>query len=147
LADAAGDRAVALGIFESVETGVSQDHFEPFILGRASAGEVVLMGQAPIMVRLSGFRKVTAASNELGPYGNQNLDMNNLQELLTDNKDLMIQITDRQTGKVVMRVLNCKVVSQNFSVAAKQPARLSLELVGLVFEDETGTQSELGVAY
>ncbi len=147
LTDATGDRAVALGIFESIETGVSQDHFEPFILGRASAGEIVLMGQAPIMVRLSGFRKVDGTTNEMGPYGNQNLDMSNLQELLADNKDLMIQITDRQTGKVVMRVLNCKVVSHNFSVAAKQPARLSLELVGLVYEDESGPQSELGVAY
>jgi hypothetical protein len=134
------------GMFESVETGVSQDHFEPYILGRASAGEVVLMGQSPIMVRLSGFRKVDATL-KFGPYGEQSVGMNKLQELLSDVKDLTVQIVDRQTGLTVMLVKNCKVVSHNFSVAAKQPARLSLELVGLVFEDESGDQSEAGVEY
>jgi hypothetical protein len=141
------DTQSQLGIFESIETGVTQDHFEPFILGRASAGEVAVMGQAPIMVRLSGFRKIEGENLQYGPYGNKNLAMNKLQEILADNKELMIQVFDRQSGQVVARVLNCKVVSHNFSVAAKQPARLSLELVGLVFEDETGSQSEAGVAW
>lgn len=144
----AGDKSVPLGIFESIETGVTQDHFEPFILGRATAGEIVLMGQAPIMVRLSGYRKINKETDELGPYGNQNVDMNNLTEIYPDTKDLSIQVVDRQTGKTVLLVKNCKVVSHNFSVAAKQPARLSVELVGLVFEDESGSQSDsIGVAY
>jgi hypothetical protein len=143
-----------LGMFETIETGVSQDHFEPYILGRASPGEVVLMGQAPIMVRLSGYRKIDATSKEFGPYGNQNLQMNKLQELVGafgtstgDVKDLTIQVVDRQSGFTVLLVKNCKVVSHNFSVAAKQPARLNLELVGMVYEDETGTQSEGGTEY
>lgn len=136
------DLQKALGIFESIETGVTHDHFEPFILGRASAGEVVIMGQSPIMVRLSGFRKVDA-----GPYSIDGLTMNKLQEILNDGKEITIQVTDRQTGLNIMVVKSCKVVSHNFSVAAKQPARLSLELVGLVYEDEAGVQSEAGVPY
>lgn len=136
----------ALGIFESIETGVSHDHFEPFILGRASAGEIVIMGQSPIMVRLSGFRKIDRVL-EFGPHGTQNLDMNSLEEIIRDVKGLDIQIVDRVTGRIVMMVHECKVVSHNFSVAAKQPARLSLELVGLTYEDESGVQSEAGTPY
>ena len=136
-----------LGMFESIETGVDQDNFQPYILGRASPTENVMLGQAPIMVRLRGFRKVTADSNELGPYGNQNLDMNMLQELYADAKDLTIQIIDRQTDKIVLRVEGCKVVNQNFSVAAKQPASLSLTLTGLVYSDEAGDQSDPGTAW
>src|SRR5687767_15016479 len=75
-----------LGIFESIETGVTLDHFEPYILGRASPGEVVIMGQSPIAVRLSGFRKIDKTLR-FGPYGAQNVDMNTLQEVLADNKD------------------------------------------------------------
>lgn len=137
------DTHKALGIFESVETGVTHDHFEPFILGRASAGEVVIMGQSPIMVRLTGFRKI-----DLGPYASGALNMNKLQEILDDAKEITIQIADRQNpDKNVMVVTGCKVVSHNFSVAAKQPARLTLELVGLVYSDEAGVQSEAGVDY
>lgn len=139
-----------LGMFESIETGVDQDNFQPYILGRASPVENVMLGQAPIMVRLRGFRKVTADSNELGPYGNQNLDMNMLQELYADAKDLTILIVDRQEaagGKTVLRVEGCKVVNHNFSVAAKQPASLSLTLTGLVYSDEAGDQSDPGTAW
>lgn len=147
-------QVMTLGMFESIETGVTQDHAEPYILGRASPGEVVLMGQAPIMVRLSGFRKIDATSDDFGPYGNFNLQMNKLQELVGiaggtsgDVKDLTVQVVDRQSGKTVLLVKNCKVVSHNLSIAAKQPARMNLELVGMTYEDESGPQTEVGVEY
>lgn len=143
----ANDKSVPLGMFESIETGVTQDHFEPFILGRATAGEIALMGQAPIMVRLSGFRKIAKETDELGPYGNENVDMADIAELYADNKELSIQVIDRTTQKTVLLVKNCKVVSHNFSVAAKQPSRMSIELVGLVYQDEAGDQADTGVAY
>ncbi len=137
---------LVLGIFESIETGVTHDHFEPFILGRASAGEIIIMGQAPISVRLSGYRKV-AKDTKFGPHGNANVDMNKLQEILADAKDLQIQVVDRQTEAVILRVNNAKCVSHNLAIAAKQPARINIELVGLTFEDDDGAQSEMGVAY
>jgi hypothetical protein len=143
-----------LGMFESIETGVTQDHFEPFVLGRASAGEIVLTGQAPIMVRLSGFRKVDTeekgpTGDKYGPYGTANVNMNTLTEIVTGAHEFAIQVHDRQTGKMVLQVKNAKVVSHNLSIAAKAPARMTIELVGMSFDDATtnNANTEGGVEY
>ena len=147
-----------LGQFESIETGVDQESFVPFVLGRASGGEVVLLGQAPIMVRLSGYRKIGE-----GPYSSATYAMNKLQDLIADNVDFTVLLYDRQIidgqgsatvdpthstyGAMVAAIHNCKTIRHNLSVAAKQPARLSMELQGLTWADEEGVQSEIGTAY
>lgn len=147
-----------LAQFESIETGLDQDSFVPFILGRASGGEVVLLGQAPIMVRLSGYRKIGE-----GPYSNKTFTMLKLQELIADNRDFSVLLYDRQIidgqgnvtvdqsgqtlGALVAGVHAAKPIRHNLSVAAKQPARFAMELQGLYWEDENGVQSEIGTAY
>lgn len=147
-----------LGMFESIETGVDQESFVPFILGRASGGEVVMLGQAPIMVRLSGYRKIGE-----GPYSSKTFTMNKLQDLIADNVDYTVLLYDRQIiaadgsssvdvthgqhGALVASIGNAKVIRHNLSVAAKQPARLAMELQGLLWSDEEGVQTEVGTAY
>jgi hypothetical protein len=153
-----------LGIFESVETGVDQDHFVPFVLGRASGGEIAMLGQAPIMMRLSGYRKIGS-----GPYSNAGFLMLKLQDIIADNIDNSIFIYDRQTinkgigaggaavaaqqaangggNGLVAGMHGAKVIRHNLSVAVKSPARLSIELVGLFWEDSDGVHTESGTAY
>lgn len=140
------DATKPLGVFESVSTGTAYDHFEPFILGRVSAGEVVLTALQPIMLRLSGFRKVGE-----GPFS-ANVGMAKLQDIFDDSKEFTCIVRDRvtptnQTGNAadgadIISVSSCKIVGQNFNVAARNPARLELEIVGLIFKDEEGAQNE-----
>lgn len=130
------DTKDALGVFESVDTGSAYEHFEPYILGRVSAGEVVLTALQPISIRLGGFRKI-----DEGPY-TARVGMLKLQDFHLNDQEFTCVLVDRVTSKSVMQVIGCKIVGQNFSVAARNPARLSLEIVGLRFSDEEGIQDE-----
>jgi hypothetical protein len=124
-------------VFDNVSVGVSYGHFEPFVIGRHSAGEVVITHMNPVTLRLSGYRKFDA-----GPYTDQ-VGMAKLDELVGNQKEITVSVIDRQNpeGKPVLRVRECKVVSHNFDISATQPSRLSIEIVGLIFEDEAGDQS------
>lgn len=126
----------AYGQFESVSSGVQYGHFVPFVLGRVSGGEIVLTDMAPISVRLGGFRKL---SN--GPYS-ADVAMTKLQEFFEDDKEFVFVLQDRVTGENICSIVQAKIVGHNFDVAARSPMRLNLEVVGLVFSDEEGEQSE-----
>ena len=130
------DAKSPLGVFESVSVATSMDHFEPYILGRVSAGEVVLTSLQPIMLRLGGFRKI----NE-GPYSTR-VGMTKLQNFFADDQEFTAVVRDRVTNQDVSVVFQCKIVGQNFNVAARNPARLELEVVGLRYRDEAGDQDE-----
>lgn len=130
------DAKAPLGVFESVSVSLSMDHFEPYILGRVSAGEVVLTSLQPIMLRLGGFRKI-----DEGPFSAR-VGMTKLQDFFSDNQEFTAVVRDRVTNKDVMVVFQCKIVSQNFNVAARNPARLEMEIVGLRYKDEAGDQDE-----
>ena len=130
-----GQAALSVAVFDNVSVGVSYGHFEPFVIGQHSAGEVVITHMNPVTLRLSGFRKYGQ-----GPYSTS-AGMAKLNDLLTNQKELTVQVVDRQNDeKPVLKVVRCKVVSHNFDIAATQPSRLSLELVGLIFSDESGDQ-------
>lgn len=124
-------------VFDNVSVGVSYGHFEPFVIGRHSAGEVVLTHMNPVTLRLSGYRKYNT-----GPYSDQ-VGMATLNDLVNNQKEIVVEVIDRQNAdqKSVLRVRECKVVSHNFDIAATQPSRLSIEVVGLIYEDESGDQS------
>ncbi len=130
------DAKEPLGVFESIAVGVNYDHFEPYILGRVSAGEVVLTGLQPIMLRLSGFRKI-----DEGPFSVR-IAMTKLQNFFSDDAEFTALARDRVTSKDVMIVFQSKIVGENFQVAARNPARLELEIVGLRYADEAGQQDE-----
>ncbi len=127
-----------IGIFENVSTGVNYSHQEPNVIGRFSAPEVVITGMDPIGVRLDGYRIFNQ-----GPYA---IGMTKLQDLLAAEREITVAVEDRgdQTAAEpnVILVLGCKIVSHNFSIAAKQLSRLSMDVVGLCFSDESGVQSE-----
>lgn len=135
-------KAEELGVFESVDSGSGYEHFEPYVLGRVSAGEVVLTAMMPVSVRLGGFRKL-----DEGPFSPK-INMLKLQRFYDDDQEFTIVLTDKVSDKPIMTIMGCKIINQNFSVAARNPARLNLEVVGLVFRDENSPdQSEPGVAY
>lgn len=127
---------VKSAVFDNVSVGVSYGHFEPFVIGRHSAGEVVLTHMNPVTLRLSGYRKFDS-----GPYTGQ-VGMAKLQDLVNNQKEIQVDVVDRQNddGKPLLRVRECKVVSHNFDIAATQASRLSIEIVGLIYEDESGSQ-------
>ncbi len=127
----------AQGQFNSVRLGVSYSHIEPYILGRFSAAEIALTGMDPVRVSLSGYRKYTD-----GPYAN--IGMSKLQDLLNE-KEVAIVIEDRgdqDPNKPIAVVVACKCVGFDFDVSSREAGRLSVEFVGLRFQDESGDQSE-----
>lgn len=130
------DATEPLGVFESIAVGVNYDHFEPYILGRVSGGEVVLTAMQPIMLRLGGFRKI-----DEGPFS-ERVGMMMLQDFFADDAEFTCLARDRVTGKDVMVIFQSKIVGENFQVAARNPARLEIEIVGLRFKDEAGDQDE-----
>ncbi len=127
-----------VGIFENVSTGVDYSYDVPKVIGRFSAPEIVITGMEPIGVSLDGYRVFNQ-----GPYA---IGMTKLQDLLKDEKEITIAVEDRggqqsQEPNVIL-VVGCKIVKHNFNLAAKQLSRLSMQLVGLTFSDESGIQSE-----
>jgi len=127
-----------IACFESASWGVDYDHFEPYVLGKVNAAEVVLTGMAPVMVRLSGWRKL-----DEGPYS-EAVGMTKLQNFFDEGNDFTLTFIDRQSEQNVGIVYNCKAVNHAQRVGARGAMNLEVTVVGVRYEDESGQNAENG---
>jgi hypothetical protein len=129
-----------VGIFTSVQYGVQYDVAPVYALGRFGPQALEYVGMSPISVSCSGWRVIDA-----GPYSKKvgNL-VPKLQELLNAG-DITLSLYDRQnSSKPIMEVFNCKSEGFSTSVANRSLQEISVNFVGLTFQDEEGEQNEPG---
>lgn len=124
--------------FANCSWAVRQPKEAIFILGAYAPVELTPTSQEAISMTLTGFRVINASNDGGSPYSTVN-QMEKLQNLLNDH-DFQVSITDRQSGKVLANVTGCKIVSQSSGAAARGITDLRLEVMGLLYQDESGDQ-------
>jgi hypothetical protein len=123
-----------VGLFSSCSGGVTYDVQPIYILGRHSPAETVYTGQEAVAFTASGFRVV-----DNGPYVAGKVPK--LQDLL-QHEDLSVAILDRDTGKTIMQVFNCRPTGFQFAVSARAVTEITVNFIGLMVQDESGDQAE-----
>ena len=130
-----GPRAVVfigekqVGMFSSITWSASQEKFSAFILGRFNAAELTPVGQEPIRASLTGYRIMDA-----GPYAVANAT--HLADLLNEN-DFILKIQDRQTGKIIVTITECKVTNWSSGINARSVSDIRIDVMGLRIFDES----------
>jgi len=112
-------------------------------LGRYEPQEIVPVSQEAIEVSVNGMRVVnfgphvgfdgTEATAKIVPV---------LLDLL-NNKDVTIRIEDRQTGKVIMRVAQCRSRGYSSQVGAKGMVTYSMQFIGIRVTDEHAQDDQI----
>lgn len=129
-----GNGPQVIGIFLNVSFGVSY-HAEPvYILGKAEPAEINYLAQEVVNVTATGWRVV-----DNGPFAVAGFPQ--LQELLKQ-QDVTLAIYDRQTDKIIAKILNVKPVSFSTSISARQQEEVTMNFVGIYLEDETATDNK-----
>ncbi len=120
-----------------------------FTLGRYEAQEIVPVSQEAVEVTLNGMRIV-----QFGPHKgfdgtvDTSIMVPVLAELL-NNKDMTIEILDRQipTGQTaapsIMKVLQCRSKGYSSQVGAKGLMTLSMTFIGIRATDEHSTDAQI----
>lgn len=130
------------GVFNQASWGVAYDASPVYILGRYSPAEIALTSQEPVSLTLSGWKIVSANSNDYsGPYSEIGGKMSNLQDLLNAG-DITVQIVDRLTNQIILNVINVRTTGYSTSVSARGLEEITVSMVGLIASDESGTQAE-----
>lgn len=128
----------AVGLFSQCNWSIGQDKQPAYILGRFNPAEITPTSQDPVSLRLTGYRVVDS-----GPYAVAGASQ--LKSLLNE-EDFSVAIQDRQSGKVIFKAFGCRVRGWSSGVAARGVSDISLDIVGLVGEDEyssaTGDQGD-----
>ena len=127
---------VAVGLFSNCSWSIRQQKVPAYILGRYSPGEIVSTSQEPVEMRLTGFRVIGA-----GPYSVAGAQ--HLKDLLYE-ADFSVQIIDRQTKEVIFNAEGCKVQGWNSGVQARGVSDLTVDIIGMIGEDESGVDTETG---
>ncbi len=125
-----------VGAFTNVSYGVAYDVQPAFVLGRFSPAELAYTGAEPIGISASGWRVV-----DHGPFTTDGGSMPKLQDLLTAD-DMSFAIYDRQTDKLIMKVVGVRHAGFNTALAPKTLEEMTLNFVGLRFSDETASNME-----
>ena len=129
--------STVVGLFSNCSWSIRQQKVPAYILGRFSPGEIVSTSQEPVEMRLTGFRVVGA-----GPYAVAGAQ--HLKDLLHE-ADFSVQVMDRQTGQVIFSAQGCKVQGWNSGVQARGVSDLTVDIIGMIGEDESAEDSESGV--
>jgi hypothetical protein len=128
------------GIFSNVSTGVSYGSQDVYVLGNYAPSEIVYTDQEVISITCSGFRVMGN-----GPYVIGSVPK--LQELL-QHQDIELQLIDRQESdsnkQVIMNIIGVRPVGFETSTSARGLQDLTIRFKGLLFNDETGAQSDPG---
>ncbi len=129
-----------VGIFSSVSYGVTYDASPIYILGRYNAAELVYTGMDVVNVTCTGFRVM-----DNGPY--EAASVPQLQDLL-NHEDITLQIIDRQatdpTKANVMTVSGVRPLGFSTSSSARGVNDLTVNFQGMLLEDESGNQDDVG---
>jgi hypothetical protein len=124
-----------VGIFDSCSWSGGMAVEPIYILGRASAAEIVPTAFETVNVSCSGFRVVDNGIHTL-PKFPKFQDFLNLQ-------GIKIDIVDRQTGKMIASITDCVPTSHNQGVNARATSRISINFMGIKLTDESGDQAEV----
>jgi hypothetical protein len=118
-----------VGMFSDCSFSYSLDLQPIYILGNAGPVESVYTAQEPIRVTCNGFRSV-----DNGPFAQAGMPP--LNQLLT-HEYMQIELFDRQSGKSIGIVKQCRPQGFDSGVSARQITSMSLTYMGLLFSDET----------
>lgn len=122
-----------IGIFLNVSFGLTY-HAEPvYILGKLEPAEINYLAQEAVNVTATGWRVVDA-----GPFAVAGLPM--LQDVLKQ-QDVTLAVYDRQTDKLIAKIINVKPVAFSTSISARQQEEVTVNFVGIYLEDETATEN------
>lgn len=132
-----GDDAKPVAVFEQVSYQVSYGVQVPFVIGKHSGGEVVLTHLNPVSVSLSGYRKF-----DQGAYSGVG-GVTKLQDIIANQREIQIVIMDRQNpNSEIMSVVEAKAHSHSGDVTVQSLSRLRIEVTGLRYQDESGSQND-----
>lgn len=120
-----------VGLFASCNWSIRQEKVPVFILGRYNPAEITPTSQEAVTLDLRGYRVVDA-----GPYKVANATL--LRNLL-EEEDFSVAVLDRQTGKTIFTAVGCRVTGWSSGVANRGISDISISIIGLVGEDEFGT--------
>lgn len=123
-----------IGIFTNVSYGMTYDVQPAMVLGAFAPVELSYTGAEPIGITASGWRVV-----DHGPF--VETSMPRLQDLLTAD-DMVFALFDRQTEKLIMKVVGVKHAGFNTSVAPRALEEMSLNFIGLRLSDESVDNAE-----
>jgi hypothetical protein len=127
---------VTVGIFTNVSYGMEYDIQPALILGRFSPVELAYTAAEPIGISATGWRIV-----DQGPFTTSGGTMPKLQDLLTA-EDLTFAIYDRQTDKLIMKVVGVRHRGFQSAVAIRALEDMTLNFVGLRLSDESADNME-----
>lgn len=127
-----------VGIFSSVSYSTSYDVVPINIIGRFSTADLVTTGVEPISVSLSGYRVINN-----GPFAGA-VKMPKVQDLLAQ-PETYLQIIDRKNpDRQMLHVSGLKHTGISSGISAKGVQEMSINMLGLVMEDESGDQYDAG---
>ena len=125
-----------VGIFESVTWSYNQEVDNPYILGSEVPQETTPLSFSPVSLNMSGFRLIGE-----GPYVAARFPK--LQDFLTQTP-FDVECYDRATGSLVLKVKSCTSTSYSGGFNSRATSKISMTMVGLSTNDESGDQSTIG---
>jgi len=134
IADPNTGKAELIGIFNSVSLGLTYDVQPVYILGRFGPAASVYTGQEPVSVQCGGFRVVGAGVHLMAR-------MPNVKDLLT-HEYIQIVVHDRQSGKKLHVVNECRPVSYSTTISARDIEQINITYIGLRVDDESTALAE-----
>lgn len=128
------NEAKILGIFNSVNYGLTYDVEPIYIMGRYSAAETVYTAQSPVGVSATGWRVIGN-----GPHKAAKVPA--LSDLMA-HEYMELAIYDRQTGQFIAKIHSVRPTGYSTSMAARSPEEVTVNFVGLLVDDEDTTNTE-----
>lgn len=126
---------IEVGVFNNVSYNVTIDVVPVNVLGSILPVELVQTGQEAVQLNCSGFRVY-----QNGPYANGKVPK--VKDLLTYN-GLQLEIQDRVTNQVIMRVINAKCTGYRTTITAKGTADMEVNYMGIVLTDESASTADM----
>lgn len=119
-----------IGIFTAISYGLSYRAEPTYILGKEEADEINYTSQEVISIRASGWRVI-------GHGAHSAIGLPKLREIL-NQPTTIVTLFDRQTGVNFAKVREVKVTGFSTSITARQQQEITVEMVGIYLEDESG---------
>lgn len=126
--------AKVVGTFSSVNWGLNYQVQDIHVLGRYSAAETLYTSADVVNISATGFRVVGAGAHQSAtvPY---------LQNLMTHEYG-ELAIFDRQSNQLIAKMHSVRPTSYSTGLTARGVSEITVNFVGLLVDDESGTNSE-----
>lgn len=127
-------RSRIIGIFNSFSYSVAIDVAEVALLGRYTAAELVNTGVETVNISASGYRTL-----DHGPHTDGMVPK--VADLLTAEY-VEFHVRDRQTGRVIANIRNCRATGYSTGVSARALEEISFSYRGILVDDESVSNAE-----